>query len=112
MITYFVMIGSLIDLLLTYNFLSLYKKRFPKKDYTAVETNPLIRHNIRSMGLSEGMAFSGVIILIILMVLLSILPYQWQYFLAGVYYMMITFHLTNFLALKKMEVKHGRRKKQ
>ncbi len=112
MINFFVILGSVLDLILTYNFLKLYKKRFPKKDYTAVETNPLIRNAVRSMGLSEGMALSGAIILAILIVILSVIPYHWKYFLAGVYYMMVCFHLINFLSLKRMEVKNGRRSRK
>jgi len=110
MINYFVMLGLLLDLILTYNFLKIYKEKFPKKDYTAVETNPLIRTAIRSMGLTEGIIFSGFIILMILMVVLKMIPYQWRYFLAGVYYMMICFHLLNLLSLKRMEVKNGKRR--
>lgn len=110
MINFFIFLGCALDLFLTYKFLSLYKKRFPKKDYTAVETNPLIRNAIRSMGLIDGMIISGFIIIMILMVLLSVIPYHWKYFLAGVYYMMVCFHLLNFLSLKRMEVKkNGRR---
>ena len=111
MINLFIFMGCALDLILTKNFLELYKKRFPKKDYTVVETNPLIRNAIRSMGIRDGVIFSGVIIIMLLLVLLSMLPYHWKYFLAGVYYMMVCFHLINFLSLKRMEVKkHGRRK--
>lgn len=109
MIEFFVILGLILDLILTYNFLKIYKKRFPKKDYTVVETNPLIRTAIRKMGLNEGMALSSVIMIMMLMVILKMIPYEWRYFLAGVYYMMVCFHLINFLSLKRMEVKNGRR---
>lgn len=105
MINTFVMIGSLLDLVLTYKFLSLYKQRFPKKDYTIVETNPMIRYAVRSMGLLDGILISGLVILFILGILLNLIPYHWKFFLAGVYYMMVAFHLINFLALKRMGVK-------
>ncbi len=111
MINYFVMLGSFLDLVLTYNFLSIYRKRFPDKDYTAVESNPLVRNAVKSMGLCDGMVVSGAIMLTILVVLLAVIPNQWKYFLAGVYYMMVCFHLLNFLSLKRMEVKNGRRKR-
>lgn len=110
MINQLIFLGCILDLVLTYKFLSVYKKKFPKKDYTVVEANPLIRNAIRSLGLVDGMILSGVIILAILGMLLIILPYHWKYFLAGVYYTMICFHLVNFLSLKRMEVKkNGRR---
>lgn len=105
MINFFIFLGCGLDLFLTYKFLSLYKKRFPKNDYTAVETNPLVRNAVRSMGLIDGMVISAFIIIMILMVLLSVIPYHWRYFLAGVYYMMVCFHLLNFLSLKRLEVK-------
>ena len=111
MIEYFVLLGSVIDLVLTYQFLSLYKIRFPQKDYTVVETNPLVRNLIRMLGLKDGMILSGIIILVVLMVILAYIPYHWKYFMLGVYYMMICFHLINFLSLRRMEVKkNGRRK--
>ncbi len=112
MINQFVLFGCILDLILTYNFLSLYQKRFPKKDYTVVETNPLIRNAVRSLGLIDGIIISGIIIIAILMVLLAVLPYHWKYFLLGVYYMMVCFHLINFLSLKRMEVKNGRNRKR
>lgn len=106
MIELFVLLGLMLDLFLTYQFLETYRQRFPKKDYTAVETNPLIRFCIRKFDLFGGMMVSGFVISIILVWLLTILPYQWKYFMLGVYYMMVTFHLLNFLAVKRLgEVK-------
>lgn len=96
-----VMLGSVSDLILTYNFLKLYKEKFPKKDFLVVESNPLIKNRVRAKGLQEGMFQSAIIILSILIMLLHIIPIHWKYFLLGVYYMMVTFHLTNFLAIKR-----------
>ncbi len=106
MIDYFVLLGLIFDLWLTWQFLDIYRERFPKKDYTAVETNPLIRFCVRKFGLNGGMIISGFVIMIILIWLLTVLPYQWKYFMMGVYYMMVAFHLLNLLAVKRLgEVK-------
>lgn len=102
-INYILVVGLLLDLLLTYKFLGLYKKRFPNKDYTVVETNPLLRYMVRTQGLGEGIISGGGIILMVLIALIFILPSGGKHFLAGAYYMMIVFHLTNFLALNRLK---------
>ena len=103
LIEFFILLGSFLDLTLTYHFLKIYKERFPKKDYLAVETNPLVRTLCRSRGLGDGITMSGLIIFSILIALFFFLSENFKYFLAGVYYMMVTFHLTNFLALKNLK---------
>ena len=108
-----VILGSFFDLILTYNYLKIYKEKFPKKDYAVIEANPLVRAFIKSKGLKEGMVYSGMIILFVLAGLLYVLPTAWKYFLLGVYYMMVTFHWSNFIALKYMKggLKNGKTKK-
>ena len=102
-INYVLIIGLILDLILTYNYLRLYKNKFPKKDFTVIESNPLIRYCIRKFGLIDGVVYSGFIILGILILILFIGNINFKFFLAGAYYMMITFHLTNLLALKRMK---------
>ncbi len=112
-INYLLIIGCLLDLLLTYNYLRLYKKQFPNKDFAIIEANPLIRNFIRRFGLLDGVVYSGGIILFILTLLIAFLPVNGKFFLAGAYYMMVTFHLTNYLALKRLDVrglKNGKEK--
>ncbi len=96
--------GAILDLVLTYNYLRIYRRKFPDKNYIVIEANPLIRWGIRNFGLSNGVAYSGMAILFILGLLLYYLPSNAKWFLAGAYYMMVTFHLTNLLALKRMKV--------
>ncbi len=102
-INYALVIGCLLDLILTYNYLRIYKKKFPQKDYTVIEANPLIRHFIRNFGLGDGMVYSGSIIVAIVILILEIGNTNFKFFLAGAYYMMVTFHLTNLLAFKRMK---------
>jgi len=98
-----VLLGSVIDLSLTYNYLKIYKDKFPDKNYIVIEANPSVRFFIRQFGLKDGVFYSALPILFILALLLYYLPSSGDWFLAGAYYMMITFHLTNFLALKRMK---------
>lgn len=100
-----VLIASVVDLTLTYNYLKIYRNKFPKKDFILIEANPLIRSCIRSCGLGEGIFRSGFIILPVITFVLYLLPTNWDYFLAGIFYMMLVFHLTNYLALKRMIIK-------
>lgn len=103
-INYILVVGCLLDLLLTYNYLKLYKEKFPTKDYTVIEANPLIRYFIRTEGLRDGLIVSGAIILAIVAVFINLSNSEGKWFLAGAYYMMITFHITNFLAFKRLKI--------
>ncbi len=102
-----IILGSILDLSLTYNYLKIYKKKFPKKDFIIIESNPLIRAAVRQYGLGDGITISGFIILVILIMILAFINTNFKFFIAGVYYMMITFHLTNLLALRRMKVVRG-----
>ncbi len=102
-INYVLVIGCLLDLILTYNYLRLYKIKFPKKDYAIIEANPLIRYLIRRFKLMDGMIISGMIILTVVMILINLVNINTKFFLAGAYYMMITFHLTNLLAFSRIK---------
>ena len=106
------LIGCLLDLTLTYNYLKIYRKKFPKKDYIVIEANPLIRQLVRRNGLGWGMIYSGTMIFGIIIVIINFANTELKFFMAGVYYMMITFHLTNFLALKRMKQINIKAKRQ
>ena len=101
-INYALIIGCILDLTLTYNYLRVYRNKFPKKDFAIIEANPLIRNMIRRYGLLDGVVYSGLIILFILSIMMVFTGVNFKFFLAGAYYMMITFHLTNLLALNRM----------
>jgi len=101
-INYLLIIGCILDLALTYNYLRLYRQKFPKKDFAIIEANPLIRNMIRRFGLLDGVVYSGLIILFMLSLMIVFFGINFKFFLAGAYYMMITFHLTNLLALNRM----------
>lgn len=103
LINYFLILGSVLDLLLTYKFLSIHRDKFPDKDYTVIEANPIIRIAIRMKGLGEGMLISATIILFIMGVVVVVAPENFKFFLSGALYMMIVFHLINFLAMKRMK---------
>ena len=54
---------SLTDLVLTYHYVSSYKKWQPEKPYAMIENNPLLVFLWNSMGLKIGMFVGSVIIL-------------------------------------------------
>ncbi|KKL12535.1 hypothetical protein LCGC14_2534750, partial [marine sediment metagenome] len=87
------------------NYLKIYKTKFPKKDYVIIEANPLIRYCVRKLGLKEGIFRAGFFILPIVIAITYFISVNFRFFLAGCYYMMIIFHLTNLLALKRMKEK-------
>ena len=98
-----IIVGVLLDLILTYKTLKIYKERFPDKDYTVIESNPLVRYCVRTLGLKEGVFRAGFFILPTVIIIIWLIPINWRYFLAGCYYMMVVFHLINLLALKKLK---------
>ncbi len=111
MIEYFLILGLFLDLFLTYKFLDLYRTKYKGDDYVKAEANFLIRYCIRKFGLKQGIIISGTIIFLLLLVLIAILPKEWKYFFAGVYYMMVVFHFSNFLAIKSLGGKNNEKDK-
>lgn len=109
LINFFLIVGSILDLFLTYKYLGEYKKKFPKKDWTVIEANPLIRYCVKAKGLGEGILVAGTVILFIFVGLINVLPERWKFFLAGTLYMMNVFHLLNFLAIKRIKLEGGKK---
>jgi len=96
-------IAFTLDMYLTYCYAQEYKKRFPDRDWTIVEANPIIRNSWRKMGMDNGSLFSFFIICIILFTIIKLISENWHYFLFGIYFMMCVFHYTNFNALRRLK---------
>ena len=90
-----------LDMILSYEYLLKYKEQFPKGDWTLVESNPIIRHWIRRFGLEAGMVTGTISVGLILAVILKFTGHHFHFFLAGMFYMMCTFHFLNFMALRR-----------
>ena len=93
----------LLDMFFTYRLAQAYKNKFPDRDWTTIEANPIIRYSWRKMGLISGSCISGIIISIILFTILQFTSENWHYFFFGIYSMMCVFHYTNFKALERIK---------
>ena len=102
----FILCTFFLDMLFTYKYLNLYRLRFPKHDWTKSEANPIIRFCVKQLGLNVGVVCSALIILFIIILLISYLGELAKFFLGGVYSMALVFHWINFMALKRLDVKH------
>ena len=96
-----------LDLILSHIYIGHYRKQFPKGDWTLVEANPVIRYFIRRLDLDFGMIVGGIAVAVILALILRFTGHHFHFFLAGVYYMMCTFHFLNFMALKRLRKLKG-----
>lgn len=95
-----------IDMYYTHKYISLYKEKFPEKPYEQIEANPIIRILIKKYGISCGVLFStGLIGTFIFCLLAYVFNTNWNYFLFGVYIMMLVFHSKNITMLKSLEAK-------
>ena len=100
------MAGLGIDMYYTHKYISLYKEKFPDKPYEQIEANPIIRFLIKKYGIACGVLFStGLIGTLVFILLAYVFNTNWNYFLLGVYMMMIVFHLKNITMLKGLVVK-------
>ncbi len=106
MILEIVIIGLFVlDMFLTRSYLNLYKERFPDSDYVTAESNPLIRYFVRKHGTTEGIIYSSIFILTILIGVLTFIPESSKWFFVGLYYSVNTHHYVNNRAMKKLIIK-------
>lgn len=97
-----IILTFLLDMYLTRQYLTLYKKRFPKNDYTQAEANPIIRFSVKRLGLNLGIFVSGLIIISILLIVFTFIPESSKWFFLGIYYMANVHHYVNNRAMKKI----------
>src|SRR3990167_4639625 len=94
-----ILILSVIDLGATFLYISTFHNKFPQLDYTTLEANPILRMAMKNLGLVKGMIVGGLIVFAILVLLVLTIPDKWQYYLSGVFTMMIVYHFLNFSQL-------------
>ena len=99
----YIIFAFILDMYLTYCYAGYYKNRNPDKDWTIVESNPIIRNFWKRFGLEIGSLLSFFVILIILSIIIEMVSSQWLYFIAGVYSMMVVYHFVNFNALRRIK---------
>ena len=64
-VIYFVLSMGIIDLALTYDYLTKYKKWQPNKPFNMIEMNPLLVFLLNRYGIKAGLLSGGIVILII-----------------------------------------------
>lgn len=105
----FIIIGMfLIDIILTYVNVNKYKKLFPKKDYTNIELNPIVKYLWKQMGLLKGGILATLIQIIILIFIISSFDSSTLLILLGAYLVIILIHLDNFNLINQK--KKGKKK--
>jgi len=98
-----ILILSVIDLGATFLYISTFHNKFPQLDYTTLEANPILRMAMKNLGLVKGMIVGGLIVFAILVLLVLTIPDKWQYYLSGVFTMMIVYHFLNFSQLANLK---------
>ncbi len=102
MILTYIFLASMSDLILTYFYLDMYRKRFPKNDWTLSEQNPIIRACVKMLGLETGMVVSGPIVLGLVMLVTYFLGSHGRFFLGGFLTMAVIVHFLNFAAVRRL----------
>jgi type IV secretory pathway VirB6-like protein len=101
-----VIIYGIIDLSLTWNYISRYKKLCPNKSFNKMERNPLIRVFLNYLGIKVGMIVS----IIFIMSLISIIAIDAHIIIVIILISIQIFalinHNKNFKILKKLERKN------
>jgi len=100
------------DMFFTHNYLEIYRDKFPTKDWTLVEANPLIRNLVKNVGLNQGIVLSGLIIFVFLLILLWIGGEKSTYFLMGLYFMVDVYHFVQLRAIENIKLKGGKNGKK
>ncbi len=105
-----IIIGFFLDMVFTHSYLKMYKKRFPKNDYTFAEANVFLRLCIKKIGLGLGMVVGGSILGVFIAIIINLLRVEILYMLIGFYYAINIQHFVNNRALKKIIQSKGGKK--
>lgn len=93
---------SLFDLFMTWNMLHTFETKFPDKDVTVLEQNPIIRFFTLKFGVTNGMLLVAPLILGLWYIIIRRTVYEFKFFALGVLTMMGVFHLLNWLQLRSL----------
>lgn len=97
---YILLLLFVCDITFTYFVAKRYKLLFPKRDYTAIELNPLIKHCWKRFGLKQGTIISGLLFSIVLIALIQFLSDSGAIFALGVYSVIFALHIHSWRLLK------------
>ena len=87
----------------SYFYIKSFKQRHPKKDWSVVERNFIIRTSIKKLGLEKGMMVGGTIVFVLLGIIISLSNTNFIYFLCGMFFMVNIQHWVNLNSMKYLE---------
>jgi len=87
-----------LDIFFTYYNAILYKKLYPKRDYTKIEKNPIVLRAWKKLGIKWGFLFHIIMVLIILGLIHN---KEGILILIGMYFLVLVYHIENLLELKQ-----------
>lgn len=93
---------SVVDLAMTWKYVSEYKKWQPNKPYKLIELNPLLRYLWEKFGLNIGMIIGGVLILALVTIVARDAHWSIAVLLLIVLIFTIFNHARNFTLLHKL----------
>jgi hypothetical protein len=98
-----ILIFFIIDQTFTYLNVVHYRKLFPKKDWTKMELNPIVRSMWQKFGLLKGGVISLIIQTGIIIFLLILLNKDILLILTGAYIIVTMIHIDNYILIKAKE---------
>ena len=104
MIVFMIVISFLLDMVLTFHYVKIYKELYPKNDWTLAEANPILRSCLKKWGLVDGMVYGSIMIFFLLLFIITLLSENMRYFLLGFYVMTNIQHFVNWSAMKRLKL--------
>lgn len=94
-----ILVLSLLDLTASFLYVNQFHNKYPNQDPTIIEANPILKYAIRVFGINIGMLVGGLIVFGIVLLLTLNLKVNYLYYIAGLFSMMIVYHVLNFRLL-------------
>lgn len=94
-----ILVLSLLDLTASYLYINQFHKMYPEHDATKLEANPILKYSMKNFGIKTGMIIGGLIVFGILLILVLSVADKYLYYFAGLFTMMLVYHVLNFKML-------------
>lgn len=112
-IAYFILGMFCIDIFFTYFNVMRYRDLFPKKDYTNMELNPLVKYLWKTLGLFYGGIIATIVQIFIIFMVVTFFNSDLLLILFGIYLVVVVIHIDNFVLIReKKRIRERRPKKR
>lgn len=95
-----ILVLSLLDLTASFLYVNQFHKMYPNQDPTIIEANPILKFSMKAFGVSLGMLVGGLIVFGIVLLLALNVKRELLFYMAGLFSMMLVYHVLNFKLLK------------